>query len=197
MRAIILAKSFQKNRIRPFSLGLVNFARVQHPPKWVIMAESGTVKTEGRAAVRRSTMAASTMRADGSAPIDVVVIDVSATGVRIATSVDLAVGQEISIGLAGAGSTRAFVAWKRGDQYGCQFERPLEPEGEARAFSQAQVVHLGPAPLPLDDAPRDDLRDLYLRHRPWRLPLDAILMFLLMVGLAVAGIWWLLERPGA
>lgn len=158
------------------------------------MSESGVVRTEARTAERRSTMAASTMRAQGTTPIDVMVIDVSATGVRIATTIDLSIGQEISIGLAGAGATRAFVTWKRDNAYGCEFERPLEPEGEARAFSRAQVVHLGPVPEPKPAQEHDDLRDLYVRHRPWKLPLDAIVVIVVELGMIGGVVWWLFGR---
>jgi hypothetical protein len=155
------------------------------------MSESGLVKTNARTAERRPAMAASTMRAHGTTPIDVLVIDVSATGIRIATAIDLEIGQEISIGLAGAGATRAYVAWKSGDQYGCQFEKPLEPEGDARAFSRGQVVHLGRSEVA---QPERDLRELYTRHRPWKLPLDAILVIVIELGLIGAAIWWLFRR---
>ena len=147
------------------------------------------------------------MRADGSpGPIDVLVIDISATGVRIATGFDLDVGQEITIGLAGAGTTRAFVAWKRDGQFGCQFERPLEPEGAARAFSHGRVVHLGARQTVQEPAMagigagaggqrrRDDLRDLYVRHRAWRLPLDAILMLIAEAALVAGAVWWFTHR---
>ena len=141
-------------------------------------------------------MTPSTVRAKGAAPIDVIVIDVSATGVRIETTADLDVGQEISIGLAGAGTTRAFVAWKRAGHYGCQFEMALEPEGAAQAFSRAQVIHLGAAPVPTlpDTRGSDDLRDLYLHYHPWRLPLDAVLVLIVEVGLFGAALWWLFGK---
>ena len=139
-------------------------------------------------------MAASTLRLNGTAPIDVVVVDVSESGVRIVTNADLEIGQEISIGLAGAGSSRAYVVWRRDDHYGCAFERPLGPEGVALAFSRGSIVHLGappaePRPAPQAGASGDYLRDLYVQHRPWKLPLDAILFFLVIIGAAVA-LWW-------
>jgi hypothetical protein len=93
------------------------------------------------------------------------------------------VGQEISIGLAGAGSTRAYVTWSRGNEYGCAFERPIAPEDEARAFSRAPVKRLGRA-LPEPAGSGDDyLRELYRRHRIWALPLDAVLMIVAMLAL--------------
>jgi hypothetical protein len=157
----------------------------------MFMGESGVVKTNARAAERRPAMAASTMRAEGTTPIDVLVIDVSSTGIRIATAIELAIGQEISIGLAGAGATRAFVAWKHDGHYGCQFERPLEPDGDARAFSRAPVVHLGRGEVA---QPEHDLRELYSRHRPWKLPLDAILVIIGEIGLVAVALWWLFGR---
>lgn len=158
------------------------------------MAGAGRVKNEARVAERRPAMAASTMRADGAMPVDVMVIDISATGVRISTTYPLDVGQEISIGLAGAGSTRAFVAWKRDNEYGCRFERPLEPEGEARAFSRSPVVHLGRiAPVKQQDG-HDDLRDLWLKHRHWKIPLDVFVVLIVELGLAGAGLWWLFGK---
>jgi hypothetical protein len=119
------------------------------------------------------------------------VLDVSATGVRIVTPALLQIGQEISIGLAGAGVTRAFVV--RGDrgQYGCAFEAPMATEDAARAFSTAPVVRLGqrtPAPRVAESA---DLRELYLHHRFWQMPLDAVLMGATLMSAAAYGAWWL------
>jgi hypothetical protein len=159
-----------------------------------MVGEADTVKVEGRAAERRTAMAPSTMRTNDAAPVDVMVIDVSATGVRISTAADLDVGQEISIGLGGAGSSRAFVAWKRDGQYGCRFDRPLEADGAARAFSATQIVHLGrtsPGGSVAVQDGRDPLRELWLNHRWWKIPLDAVAVFVIEVGLAGAAAWWL------
>jgi hypothetical protein len=143
-------------------------------------------------------MAASTLRLNGTAPIDVVVVDVSESGVRIVTNADLEIGQEISIGLAGAGSSRAYVVWRRADHYGCAFERPIGPEGAARAFSRGSIVHLGaqpaePQPAPQASASADYLRDLYVQHLPWKLPLDAIIASLVIIGGLAALCWWMLH----
>jgi hypothetical protein len=156
-----------------------------------MVSGAGSVTVEARAAERRPAMAPSTLRASGAAPVDVMVIDVSATGVRISTAAQLEVGQEISIGLAGAGSSRAFVAWKRDDQYGCRFERPLEADGAAKAFSRSEVVHLGRMVSAVEPGGRDPLRELWLHHRWWKMPLDAILVFVVEAGLVGAGVWWM------
>lgn len=136
-----------------------------------------------RTAERRATDAPSTMRADGCTPVDVVVLDISRSGVRIVTDAPLEIGQEITIGLAGAGVTRAFVAWARDGEYGCAFERPMAAEDEALAFSRAPVKRLGAAATPRSDDGEDYLRELYRRHRLWAVPWDAVLMTLAMLVL--------------
>ena len=146
------------------------------------MIESGHMKN-ARTAERRATGAPSTMRADGCTPVDVVVLDISRSGVRIMTDASLEIGQEITIGLAGAGVTRAFVAWARGGEYGCAFERPMAPEEEALAFSRAPVKRLGTSAPPRSDDGEDYLRELYRRHRIWAIPWDAVLMALAMLVL--------------
>lgn len=147
----------------------------------------GSDRTENaRAAERRPADAPSTMRTDGSDPVDVVVLDISRSGVRILSDAELSIDQEITIGLAGAGVTRAYVAWARNGEYGCAFERPIAPEAEASAFSRVPVKRLGRAPVQPSDAGDNYLRELYLRHRIWTLPWDAVLMTLAMLVLAWA-----------
>ena len=155
------------------------------------MLETGNIRN-ARRAQRRATDAPSTMRTDGGDPVDVLVLDLSRSGIRIMTDADLGIGQEISIGLAGAGVTRAFVTWARGGEYGCAFERPIGVEDEAAAFSRAPVKRLGRAVIERTDgnaAAEDYLQDLYRRHRVWALPWDAVLMTLAMLVL----LWALLR----
>ncbi len=146
------------------------------------MIETGQIKNTRRAQ-RRATDAPSTMRTDGGDPVDVLVLDLPRSGIRIMTDADLGIGQEISIGLAGAGVTRAYVTWARDGEYGCAFERPIAPEDEAAAFSRAPVKRLGRALVERNDGAEDYLQDLYRRHRVWALPWDAVLMTLGMLVL--------------
>lgn len=143
------------------------------------------IMKEARAAERRTTAAASTMRTDGGDPLDVIVTDISQSGVRILTHADLAIGQEISIGLCGAGVTRAYVAWKRDDHYGCAFERPITVEDNAVAFATAPVARLGRAHRPPESGDQDFLRELHRKHRVWALPADVIVMAIVLA----AGSW--------
>lgn len=152
------------------------------------MIEPDQVK-DARSAHRRATEAPSTMRTDGGEPTDVVVLDISRSGIRILSDAELAIGQEISIGLAGAGVTRAFVTWARNGEYGCAFDRPIAPEDEAAAFSHAPVKRLGRGVIERAELGDDYLRELYRRHRVWALPWDAVLM-----GMAMLVLIWALLR---
>lgn len=135
-------------------------------------------------------MAASTLRVRGLTATDVTVLDLSETGVRIATEANLAIGDEISIGLSGVGSRRAYVAWRRDGLIGCAFAKPLAAADVSRAFSNASVVRLG---TPADVAQsagtssQTDLQHLYGANSLWRLPLDALLviaLYLVLLGWA-------------
>jgi hypothetical protein len=154
------------------------------------VVRTGGRQTEARRAARRSTHSASTIRTDSSGPIDVLVLDISATGVRIVTAADLKIGQEISLGLAGAGVTRAYVARRDGDQYGCTFEARIDDEASARAFSATPVLRLG---RPGTAAGQADLRELYRQHHFWQVPIDAVVATIMIVA-GAAYVWWYLTR---
>jgi hypothetical protein len=66
-----------------------------------------------------------TLRDPLHAPLDVVVEDLSASGFRVLTPADLAVGVEIGLGLAGIGTHRARVVRHENGAYGCEFVTPL------------------------------------------------------------------------
>ena len=159
-------------------------------------SEAWMMNREARKAARREARAASTLRTDGMHATDVTVLDLSETGIRIATLVQLEVGQEISIGLAGVGARSAIVAWMRDGEYGCAFAAKLEPEEVALAFSTASVVPIGfvtrAAPPP--KVPGASLEQLYAAHRTWALPLDAIVAGALFLGL-FAAVFWVIARP--
>jgi len=99
---------------------------------------------EIRRAERRSADQPSTLRGRGSEPHDSWVHDVSSTGMRIECRANLAIGDEVTVGLAGAGATVARVVWRRGNEYGCAFAEPLSAEAAASAFNGSPVVQLHP-----------------------------------------------------
>ena len=144
-----------------------------------------------RRAERRSTRAPSTLRTDGMRPIDVTVVDVSTTGLGVETEENLRISDEISIGLPGVGTRRAFIAWRRDNRYGCAFYSPLDEADMSRAFLSANLVPLGTAQQALLAAP-SVTRAPEVEHNHWSLPLDAILVTLGYLGAAAFGIWhWL------
>ncbi len=131
-----------------------------------------------RRAERRQADQPSTLRGNGSSePQDSWVHDVSSTGMRIECRAELAIGEEITVGLAGAGATRAHVVWRNGNEYGCQFDKPLSAEDATHAFQGSPVVRLHqfgqrsvPTPPPVDPQTADMLRlieDQPTRGRFW------------------------------
>lgn len=147
---------------------------------------------EARTAERRPTMAPSTLRSRDRAATDVTVIDLSQTGIRIATEAELGVGEEISIGLSGVGARRAYVAWRREGEYGCAFDLPLGPKEMTDAFTSVSVIRLGTAEeltAATGTAGKAELIDLYGQHSLWRMPADAMLVVTLYVAALGWAIW--------
>lgn len=81
----------------------------------------------------------------------VLVHNVSETGLLLETRHELEIGDAIDLSLPEAGTARARVVWASGTLYGCAFEAPLS----AAMLSAAQLrsatesdVEIGPAPVP-------------------------------------------------
>ena len=68
-------------------------------------------------------------------PTNVLVHNVSATGLLLESASALAVGETIGIDLPHAGVIRAAVIWASGSLFGCQFDVPISPA----ALSAAQL----------------------------------------------------------
>jgi len=85
----------------------------------------GTLYTRARTSERLMLGRSSTLRTADGAPIDVVIEDLSVTGCRIRTSLQMHKGEEVVIGLPGVGTRRGHVAWSDGTEIGCEFEAPL------------------------------------------------------------------------
>ena len=77
----------------------------------------------------------STARGPDDAAVDVIVKDLSASGLSFTAAAKWDVGSRISIGLAGPGRVSGTIARREGDFYGCAFDRPLTPQELAHAFS--------------------------------------------------------------
>lgn len=99
--------------------------------------------SERRMGSRSAVDSASTARGPEDAAVDVVVKDMSATGLSFVTSShNWGIGSRISVGLAGAGRVSATVVRRERDLYGCAFDSPLTPKQLADAFStDVPAVH--------------------------------------------------------
>lgn len=110
-------------------------------------------RSDQRRAERREANARSTVRRDGIEPFDATVLDVSQTGLRMDCPLDLAIGAEVSVGLAGVGARAATVSWRKGRTYGCAFAEPLDEQEVRDAFTRQTVVQVVfPAAEPEEEA---------------------------------------------
>lgn len=98
----------------------------------------------------------STVRVAGGAPVEVVVEDLSLSGLLYRSTDRLAVGTAIQVGLAGSGAASAAVIRRDGDLHACLFDRPLPIDRLTAAFTNGTVVqgafgandlHLSPEPV--------------------------------------------------
>ncbi|MGJ3628244.1 PilZ domain-containing protein [Sphingomonas sp. MMS24-JH45] len=126
-----------------------------------------------RTAARTPIERPSTLRADGSGPVDIAVLDLSATGFAFESETPIAVGTEDHVGLAGAGRADAEIAWTDGERHGCTFRTPLTPDKCDAAFRGSAVVRLLPA-APAPDASSPSLPSRRSLAPPMRYVLAAL-----------------------
>lgn len=75
-----------------------------------------------RYSVRRSLRLGSALLDSG---VEIVIHDISATGMLIETSQKLSAGETLIIDLPERGETRATISWNSGQYFGCQFEQSI------------------------------------------------------------------------
>jgi transcriptional regulator with XRE-family HTH domain len=100
--------------------------------------ESPQTAGKSRDPRRRLRLEARGATASGG-PTDVLVHNVSATGLLLESAVTLAIGERIEIDLPHAGATGASVVWTSGRLCGCQFDAPVS----AATLSAAQLRGTG------------------------------------------------------
>lgn len=103
--------------------------------------------TSRRAAPRRKLCLGSSLAGDGQ---DVVIHDLSATGVLLQTSAKLETFDDLEVDLPEVGPTHAFVVWSSGEYFGCEFARPI-----SRAVISAALLR-NPAAVPEPGSRTDD-----------------------------------------
>ncbi len=156
------------------------------------MALAAQLYRDARAAERFRVGLDATLRDPEHMPIDVMVEDLSASGFRVLTATDLAVGVEIGLGLAGIGMHRAAVIWCEGGVCGCAFVQPLTKAVLDRALgapSTAPVAlpRVGPwGPVPVDANP--DERPVRKLPIPVRLLVIVVLSVLAWLSVIALGL---------
>lgn len=95
-----------------------------------------TLGSNRRAGVRRKLR----LEAHGSTSserTDVMILDVSTTGVLLETTGDLSAGETIELELPGETGITAVVKWSSGQLYGCQFGAPVSDAVVSAALLRA------------------------------------------------------------
>ncbi|MBW6528693.1 hypothetical protein KZ813_17765 [Sphingomonas sp. RHCKR7] len=95
-----------------------------------------------RAGERYDTEARSTLRGASQVPLDVLLDQISPSGCHIVTAEDVAVGEWISLGIAGLGRVEALVVRSTRTGYGCAFISHVPPSLLARVGEDTPVVAL-------------------------------------------------------
>ena len=115
--------------------------------------------------------------------VDVVVHDLSVTGLLIEAPIDLSIGDRFTLELPGPGAVEAVVMWKSGQYFGCEFVRPIP-----NAALSAAALRSEPAPRLSDAAvhPAVDLPSLDERELD-DAPLSPRAKLLTLLGLSLVG----------
>lgn len=106
-----------------------------------------------RAAPRRKLQLGSTLSEGGH---DVVIHDLSATGVLLQTSAKLEPFDDLEVDLPEIGATSAFVVWSSGDYFGCEFARPIPRSAISAALLRNPIAPPADEVLELENEAQAD-----------------------------------------
>jgi hypothetical protein len=90
--------------------------------------------TNRRSAARRTLRLQALGATASQADAEVIIHDLSLSGLLIETSAGLATGERIDVELPEAGPTEAKVVWSSGRFFGCRFKRPIPPAALSSAI---------------------------------------------------------------
>jgi hypothetical protein len=94
----------------------------------MLTGELSTQSAEnGRKAERAEIAVGAGLRQRGAHAVTVQVLDLSVTGFRAATHLELESGSDVWLKLPGLETLHARVVWMRGHLLGCEFVRALHP----------------------------------------------------------------------
>lgn len=146
-------------------------------------AERSSRRTAAR---RRLHLATEGVTTSGTS--DVLILNVSKTGLLLETSGDLAEGETIELDFPEAAGVRAVVKWSSGHLFGCKFQQPLSTAAVSAALLRASHE-------PADAAPALGALDSEAEERlPFGVRLSwiaglALLSWALVAGAAAALVW--------
>jgi hypothetical protein len=95
-----------------------------------------------RTALRRSLRLKAVL---ADCDVEIVIHDISATGMLIQTAHELAPGETLTLDLPERGLTAASVAWSSGSFYGCEFELSLPSAAVSAAVLRSEPLERTPA----------------------------------------------------
>ena len=87
-----------------------------------------------RASPRRTLRLQALGTTSSQSPAEVIIHDLSRTGLLLETTAELAAGERIDVELPEAGAAQARVVWSSGRFFGCKFERPIPPAALSSAI---------------------------------------------------------------
>jgi hypothetical protein len=82
---------------------------------------------DGRKSERAGVALGAALRQRGAHAVTVQILDLSTTGFRAATHLELMPGSDVWLKMPGLESLHSRVVWMRGHLMGCEFVRPLHP----------------------------------------------------------------------
>jgi len=96
-----------------------------------------TVARNRRIAPRRKLRLGS----NSSRGLEVIVHNLSTTGMLVQTAADLHVSEELEVELPEVGSASATIAWRSGDYFGCQFVTAIPMSAVSAALLRSPALH--------------------------------------------------------
>jgi PilZ domain len=89
--------------------------------------------SERRAALRRTLQLTVRGETPAGGSAQVLIHDISVTGILLETSADLLIGETIEVDVPDGGPTTAIVMWNSGRFFGCQFHGRISPAAVSAA----------------------------------------------------------------
>jgi hypothetical protein len=138
-----------------------------------------------RASPRRRLRLGSTLTGAGH---EVVIHDLSSTGVLLQTSAKLGAFDNFEIELPEVGATPAFVVWTSSDFYGCEFARPIPRSALSAAQLRNPISEPMAAPARKSGSAEAKARELSFAVR-MRIILGASILLWAAILWSVSAIW--------